>query len=244
VVTINPGEFNGSMNPLAQQVVGIPYDILSSGSVSEQDVLLIAKFLKNKSDKSDVYYDNGITLEVDGFTDDSWIKNQITLLETGDVMLLENENATSTSTLDAFLTINSEIYNKLTQIDLTGAFDIDGDGKSTVYDGLILISYYYGKLTPDRLRSLINLQTATRTTVQEVTEFILMNMGIGKKLLNKHFFNYTSQSYSDVTGSYLSPCVTSVGLYSGNELVAVAKLGQPIKTSTNVPINISIKIDM
>ena len=244
VVTINPGEFNGSMNPLAQQVVGIPYDILSSGSVSEQDVLLIAKFLKNKSDKSDVYYDNGINLEVDGFTDDSWVKNQITLLETGDVMLLENENATSPSTLDAFLTINSEIYNKLAQIDLTGAFDIDGDGKSTVYDGLILMSYYYGKLTPDRLRSLINLQTATRTTVQEITEFILMNMGIGKKLLNKHFFTYTSQSYSDLTGSYLSPCVTSVGLYSGNELVAVAKLGQPIKTSTNVPINISIKIDM
>jgi len=47
-----------------------------------------------------------------------------------------------------------------------------------------------------------------------------------------------------VTGSAFSPYVTSVGLYNtNNELLAVAKLSQPIPTSRTVDMNIVINMD-
>lgn len=47
-----------------------------------------------------------------------------------------------------------------------------------------------------------------------------------------------------VTGSSFSPYITSVGLYNtNNELLAVAKLSQPIPTSRTVDMNIVINMD-
>ena len=47
-----------------------------------------------------------------------------------------------------------------------------------------------------------------------------------------------------VTGSAFSPYITSVGLYNtNNELLAVAKLSQPIPTSRTVDMNIVINMD-
>jgi hypothetical protein len=41
----------------------------------------------------------------------------------------------------------------------------------------------------------------------------------------------------------LAPYITTVGLYSGAELVAVAKLAAPIKNTGEIPINIVVKWD-
>jgi len=50
--------------------------------------------------------------------------------------------------------------------------------------------------------------------------------------------------YGFVTGSSFSPYVTTVGLYNtNNELLAVAKLSQPIPTSRTVDMNIVINMD-
>jgi hypothetical protein len=48
----------------------------------------------------------------------------------------------------------------------------------------------------------------------------------------------------DPTGSYLAPYITTIGLYD-NELnmVAIAKLPQPIKSEPNYPINFIIRFD-
>jgi hypothetical protein len=42
----------------------------------------------------------------------------------------------------------------------------------------------------------------------------------------------------------LAPYITTVGLYSGGDLVAVAKLGMPIKNSGELPLNILVKWDI
>jgi hypothetical protein len=42
----------------------------------------------------------------------------------------------------------------------------------------------------------------------------------------------------------LAPYITTVGLYSGTDLVAVGKLGTPIKNSKDFPINILVKWDV
>jgi hypothetical protein len=48
----------------------------------------------------------------------------------------------------------------------------------------------------------------------------------------------------DLTGSFLAPFITTIGLYNDDcELVAVAKLPQPIKSMPDVPINFIIRFD-
>ena len=62
--------------------------------------------------------------------------------------------------------------------------------------------------------------------------------------IKPEFFGYEYSSSIDTTGSYLAPYITTVGLYSGTDLVAVGKLGTPIKNSKDFPINILVKWDV
>jgi len=63
--------------------------------------------------------------------------------------------------------------------------------------------------------------------------------------------NPTAQTGSDgqladnVTGSYFQPYITTVGLYNdSNELIAVAKLAQPLPKSANTEMTIQVKLDI
>lgn len=58
-------------------------------------------------------------------------------------------------------------------------------------------------------------------------------------------FSYpTGSVYDFVTSSYFNPYITTIGLYNENkELLAVAKLAQPIQTSNITDVNIMINID-
>lgn len=58
------------------------------------------------------------------------------------------------------------------------------------------------------------------------------------------FEHYYVSSSVDVTGSFLTPFVTTIGLYDNdNDLVAVAKLPRPIKMEPNLPINFIVRFD-
>jgi hypothetical protein len=49
---------------------------------------------------------------------------------------------------------------------------------------------------------------------------------------------------TDVTGSFLTPFITTIGLYDDDcQLIAVAKLPQPMKSLPNIDINFIIRID-
>jgi len=48
----------------------------------------------------------------------------------------------------------------------------------------------------------------------------------------------------DTTGSFLAPFITTIGLYDDNcDLVAVAKLPQPIKSEPDIPVNFIVRFD-
>jgi hypothetical protein len=66
----------------------------------------------------------------------------------------------------------------------------------------------------------------------------------GTKIINPEFNYYEDNVGLDPTGSYLAPYITTIGLYD-NELnmVAVAKLPQPIKSTPDYPINFIIRFD-
>ena len=58
------------------------------------------------------------------------------------------------------------------------------------------------------------------------------------------FADYDFSSSIDPTGSYLAPFITTVGLYDNDlNMVAVAKLPQPIKSLPDYPVNFIIRFD-
>lgn len=58
------------------------------------------------------------------------------------------------------------------------------------------------------------------------------------------FEHYDLSSSVDVTGSFLTPFITTIGLYDDNyDLVAVAKLPKPIKSEPDIPINFIVRFD-
>lgn len=66
----------------------------------------------------------------------------------------------------------------------------------------------------------------------------------GTKIINNEFNYYEDYVGLDPTGSFLAPYITTIALYD-NELnmVAVAKLPQPIKSTPDYPINFIIRFD-
>ena len=58
------------------------------------------------------------------------------------------------------------------------------------------------------------------------------------------FEHYDLSGSADSTGSFLAPFITTIGLYDDNcDLVAVAKLPQPIKSEPDLPVNFIVRFD-
>jgi hypothetical protein len=58
------------------------------------------------------------------------------------------------------------------------------------------------------------------------------------------FEHYDLSGSVDTTGSFLTPFITTIGLYDDNcDLVAVAKLPQPIKSYPDLPVNFIVRFD-
>jgi hypothetical protein len=58
------------------------------------------------------------------------------------------------------------------------------------------------------------------------------------------FEDYDLNASLDSTGSFLAPFITTIGLYDDNcDLVAIAKLPQPIKSEPDMPVNFIIRFD-
>ena len=57
--------------------------------------------------------------------------------------------------------------------------------------------------------------------------------------------DYWNSGSIDLTGSYLAPFITTIGLYNNeNEMMAVAKLPKPIKNLPDYPVNFIVRIDV
>jgi hypothetical protein len=55
---------------------------------------------------------------------------------------------------------------------------------------------------------------------------------------------YEYSSSVDPTGSYLAPYITTIGLYDDNmDMVAVAKLAKPVKSTPDLPVNFLVRFD-
>lgn len=216
---IEPGEFNYSTNPTSLIPNSFDFDIDNNKYFDFTDLDLILKYINYQVNSSYSWW-NYMTFT----NDEQSVFN----------FYASNYNISSsyTSTYDSILNIN---YNK---------FDIDGNNKVNVNDMYLLWKYFCNNLNQTELFKYVEPKSS-RKTLQQVTSYIDQKIGkFGSKNVKQDFFNFNYSSSIDPTGSYLAPYVTTVGLYSGADLVAVAKLGMPIKNSGELPLNILVKWDI
>jgi hypothetical protein len=188
--------------------------------------------------------------------------------ENSNYVLIPNFNVSDTE--EATILINANI--KLTTTDVK--VDIRDNGEGNLYtvgtlitDPVGIVVYTHGMvlLTDQALMTNFTSSTVTidfqsartiyetqyKCTIRE-NEFnyslnpsLLSGSTFVNPLLTTGSVNTLGQVYDFVTGSFFSPYVTTVGLYNDdNELLAVAKLSQPLPTSRTTDMSILINLDM
>jgi hypothetical protein len=152
---------------------------------------------------------------------------------------------------------------------LTGSWELNYKSTQTIYENEYLLivneDEFNVSQNPSAI-SIVNEEKETFETTNNKTLSIVSNPGVKyiKKLTtlengNQLDYRYTSSVNSQVlagfehwdfsgsvdsTGSFLAPFITTIGLYDDNcELVAVAKLPQPIKSDPDIPVNFIIRFD-
>jgi len=243
LISIRPGEFNYSTNPSSLNDNPLTFDVNQDGVFDYKDVDLIMRYLRLKKFYAEYTFDdNGIILEQDTLSDYSWWANDILQTESEDVLQQEDDTAASVkySYLSAFsITEYQYIEKNLIQ---TGILDIDGDGNINLNDGFILALYALSRLNPNSLSQYLN-PNSTRKYVVDIQKYLDYYCGNNPFAVKSEFLTYQYSSSYDSTGSFLAPYVTTIGLYQDNQLVAVGKLGRPIKNLIDWPVNIVVRFD-
>jgi hypothetical protein len=208
--------YNGNPQPTIQL---ISMDI-ESGVVIAEDIPFLPK--ESKGIKvGNVFYSQGLVV----LTRDSaaklindWIldyKSTETIYENEFLLIVEPDEFNISQNPSAVVEVGKEISY------ITGS-----DGK-------------YYKTTPNPgvkyIRKLSTLETG------EVLDYRYSGT---KGTRKAGFEDYELNSSVDSTGSFLAPFITTIGLYDDNcDLIAVAKLPQPIKSEPEMPVNFIVRFD-
>ena len=244
VCKVEPHEFNFSTNPTSVSGGSIIFDINEDGKFDINDVSYIFKYILGMLDITEIDRDalleSNLSIKTEQIENSS--SNDLVLTESEDVILMD-------------LFFNSDILEvsgdrekaigKLKRLYDAGEFDIDGDGITSENDAKLLVRYFAGRTGEKLTKNLINKYgNATRTKSIDITNYLDEKTGknIGRKILDD-FIDFEEKEKNDKQGSYLAPFATTIGLYSGLDLVMVAKLGKPVKILPNYPINFLIKFD-
>ena len=218
ICTIEPGEFNTSTNQTSLTENVIDYGILDKENFDFQNLDIILRYINYKitTDKSEKWWD----VFVEGDEEES-------------ILTYYHSKYTNFET--------NKLTDDLKCILSTKDFDINDDGAVSILDGILLWKYFIGLLTIKNYQSYITINSK-RTVYDDIIKFIDEKTGkLNETKIKTEFFEYSYSSSLDPTGSFLAPYITTVGLYSGGDLVATAKTAHPIKNTGEIPINIVLK---
>lgn len=226
ICTINPGEFNNSTNLTARKVVNFNYSITSNYKFTFTDLDYILRYISYINNNNEGWW-NYI---IEDKTNDDGIEESIFLYYKSTVLY----------NFDTTARLTQPIISKISEFDL----DINNDGIVNLLDAAILWEYFINLFTINNYKKYITADSK-RKTYDDIISFLDKNCGknININLLDD-FFSYTYSSSIDPTGSYLAPYITQVGLYNNADLLAIGKLGNPIKNTGEIPINIVVKWDI
>ena len=235
ICVVDSGEFNVSTNPTALNVTNPPFNLLGSGDVDFRDINLILLYIVDINTPGNPNFDQDSTFwdeyVIESDSERSLFEYYTTYYEYGQYTLKQQ-----------YATFKPTLFR------LESQFDFDGDGKVSIQDAKILWKFFIGSLGINDYNRLIN-PFSTRKTLSDVVAYITSKTSKytntnGIPTVKPDFLNYQDSASLDVTGSYLAPYITTIGLYTGSDLVAVAKLSSPIKNSGEYPLNFLIKWDV
>lgn len=226
VCPIEPGEFNVSTNPTALTTSQSLYDLNHNGQFDFQDVDVLLRYMSYKATETTGYPQTDWSSSVIGTATD----------EEATVYAMYSSSWEGTPALftSSFSAINNTLFTEL---------DFNEDNKIDGNDMNILWKYFIHRLTQKNYETYVTPNSQKKYLSDIINYLDNRTMRGQPPQINTNFADYETLSKADPTGSYLAPYVTSVGLYSGTELVAVAKLGSPIKITPDFPINIVVKMD-
>ena len=220
ICTIEPGEFNVSTNPTAITSSMFDYGVVNTDIFSFDNLDIILRYINTRItvNNSEKWWDNFVSGDID---------ESIFNFYSSSYYDYESNRLTN------------ELNSKCSSLN----FDVNGDGTANYQDGSAIWKYFIQDFTINNYQNYLNPRSR-RNNYDDMISFLNEKTGkSNKKLVKQEFFGYNYSSSLDPTGSYLAPYITTVGLYSGAELVAIAKLAQPIKNTGEIPINIVIKWD-
>lgn len=231
VCTVNPGEFNVSTNPSAITREVPIFDINGNGYFDFQDVDVLLSYMQYKN--TQIYNKGAITT--------NWSSSIVTL-DSEKSLLSYYQSSYDTTHTDALISesiVNFDMVNTSMQANL----DFNQDNKIDTNDLNILWKYFVSGLTPENYSTYITPACRRQLYSDIVDHMNDLTKKSSLPMIRGEFFGYENSVAVDKTGSYLAPMATCIGLYSGLDLVAVAKLGSPIKITPEFPINFVVKMD-
>ncbi len=127
--------------------------------------------------------------------------------------------------------------------------DINADGVANSLDIKLLWYFFTSTLTSDSYSNLITPKTLTsiRNNFNKICDYLSDNCGTNERgeILNSFYNDFLNDTEANVaTKTQITPYITTIGLYDGADLIAVAKLGTPIKNQGIFPLNFIVRFDI
>jgi hypothetical protein len=224
VCSVEPGEFNVSTNPTAITRSCPCLDMNGNGVFDFQDVDVLLKYMQYQNSK----FSSNIN--------SNWSQS---------LSLDDGEKSFFQWSADQYIGTDNLYSSSYQWIDsnLKMSLDINQDSKIDTNDMYIMWKYFSNRLNQKNYETYIT-PLSTRILYSDVSDFLNSTSGRdAAPTIKSEFLNYESKVNADPTGSYLAPFVTAIGLYNGMDLVAVAKLGNPVKLTPDFPYNFVVKLD-
>ena len=231
ICTVDPGEFNVSTNPTAIVQAGSILDINKNGIFDFQDVDVILSYMQ---------YKNTAILGIPVST--NWSSSIVT--EKDEISLLNYYKTNTDNSTTPQLISESLLRWETTNTEMQTTLDLNQDSRIDYRDMNIMWKYFSHRLSQENYATFITPACHLRLFSDVMDYLNGLSQKFAPPTIKSGFLDYERLTVFDKTGSFLSPMVTSIGLYNNNlELVALGKLGTPIKITPELPINFVVKMD-
>lgn len=128
-------------------------------------------------------------------------------------------------------------------------YDLEFKSTKTIYENEIFITILEGEFNVSQNPTAFSvISGSVKNTILNIPGknelYTASYYDLEYAKLNPQFWDFEYSSSIDPTGSYLTPFITTIGLYDDNmDMIAVAKLPQPIKSLPDYPVNFIIRFD-
>lgn len=232
VCSVSPGEFNVSTNPSAIMRATSSLDINQNGFFDFQDVDVVLRYMQYKNTSR-----LGLTISTDWSSSIVTTDDEISLLNWYQAQTGYDPEHT------AFMASESIVRWETTDTWMQDVLDLNQDNRIDVRDMNIIWKYFTNRLTQENYGSFIT-PSCQRKLFSDIIDYMnFLSQRTSKPQIASKFLDYERLTSTDKTGSFAAPMATTIGIYSGLDLVAVAKLGSPIKITPELPINFVVKMD-